>query len=461
MPRATRQFILPLYLFCCLILGGSTRAPWSNMALQLGAVAILGWSALARPRFQAGRPGAQLAVIIAAMLAVIIFQLIPLPPSVWSALPGRGEVAHGFDLLGQRRPWLPLSLAPYDTMTSAQWLLPPLAILAGVLRLGAFREIWMTIGIVVAAFLGVFLGALQLASIDDLTAPWYFYSGTHFGAAVGFFANSNHMAILLVATLPFLVAMYGDRRGSDPSQRARASAGQVAILGGFMVVVFVGIALNGSLAGVALGVVVLAASAFVRARLDQPRARWGLASVGLGGLVAITAMVASPPQNNLTTTGVQNDNLSRYTSFNNSLRATADHFPAGSGVGSFVDVYPAYENPSWVDRWYVNHVHNDYIEVALETGLPGIFLIMAFVAWWMQRVVVIWRSRSIDHFARAATIASAAIMLHSLVDFPLRTTSISALFAFCVALIVGVRRRATIEALGEENELGARHLSLA
>jgi O-antigen ligase len=227
-----------------------------------------------------------------------------------------------------------------------------------------------------------------------------------------------------------------------------------------MMVILVGIALNGSLAGFALGVVVLAASMFVRSRFDQPIARWGLAAVGIGGLIAIAALVASPMQNNLTNAGVENDYSSRYTSFTNSLRATADHFPAGSGLGSFANVYPAYENPAWVDRWYINHVHNDYIELALETGLPGILLIVAFILWWVQRSVVIWRAPTNDHFARAATIASGAILLHSLVDFPLRTTSISTLFAFCVALMVGARRRVIDQVPADDAAPGGRHLAI-
>ena len=459
MARGIRQFIIPLYLLFCLLLGGSTRAPWSNMALQLGAVAILSWSAMGRSRFQAGRPGTQLAMIIAAMVGLVIIQLIPLPPGVWSALPGRDPIAHGFDLLGQPRPWLTLSLAPYGTMASALWLLPPLAILAGTIRLGAYRELWMAIAIVQAALIGVTLGALQLAGVDDASSPWYIYEITNAGVAVGFFANANHMAILLVATLPFLVAMYGGGSGA-PAGRVQASAGRIAVLGGAMMMVLVGIALNGSIAGFVLGALVFGASIFVRARLSPTRVLWAVAAVGLGGLIAIAVLVASPLQSNITSTGVENDYLSRYTLFTNSLRAAADHVPVGSGVGSFADVYPAYENPVLVDRWYVNHVHNDYIELALETGLPGILLIAAFVLWWIQRVVAIWRAPTIDRFARAATIASGAIMLHSLVDFPLRTTSISALFAFCVAIMVGVRRRSTIAAPVKQNEQDARHLSI-
>jgi O-antigen ligase len=243
-------------------------------------------------------------------------------------------------------------------------------------------------------------------------------------------------------------------------RRANSSAGQFVLAGGAMLVVIAGILLNRSLAGLALGLVVLGASALVPARLDQRRAHWGLPVLAICGLIAVAGIVASPLDNNLTASGAEKDVSSRYTSFGNSLRATAEHFPVGSGVGSFAEVYPAYENPDRVDRWYVNHVHNDFIELALETGLPGILIIAAFILWWMQRVTAIWRAPEIDPFARAATIASGAILLHSMVDFPLRVTGISAVFAFCVALMVGVRRLSVVETPGEANAQGARHLAI-
>ena len=42
-------------------------------------------------------------------------------------------------------------------------------------------------------------------------------------------------------------------------------------------------------------------------------------------------------------------------------------------------------------------------------------------------------------FARAASIASAAVLVHSLVDFPLRTAAISACFGMCLALLADSR----------------------
>ena len=42
-----REGIAPVYLFLCLILGGSAQGIWANMVLQLLGIAILAWAALA------------------------------------------------------------------------------------------------------------------------------------------------------------------------------------------------------------------------------------------------------------------------------------------------------------------------------------------------------------------------------------------------------------------------------
>ena len=100
------------------------------------------------------------------------------------------------------------------------------------------------------------------------------------------------------------------------------------------------------------------------------------------------------------------------------------------------------EDPAKVDRYYVNHAHNDYLELAIETGLPGMILMLLFLAWWGRSVWRMLRSPSADHFAMAGAIASAAVLLHSVVDYPLRTAAMSAVFAICLALILQSRRSA-------------------
>ena len=118
---------------------------------------------------------------------------------------------------------------------------------------------------------------------------------------------------------------------------------------------------------------------------------------------------------------------------------------AGSGIGTFEQVYRMNENPAAVDHYYVNHAHNDYLELAIETGLPGLLLLLLFLAWWGNSVWRMVRSPAADHYAMAGAIASAAILLHSVVDYPLRTAAMGAVFAMSLALIVESRRTARSE----------------
>jgi O-antigen ligase len=112
-----------------------------------------------------------------------------------------------------------------------------------------------------------------------------------------------------------------------------------------------------------------------------------------------------------------------------------------------------------VTTTYVNHVHSDWIEIVLETGIFGLALLLAFLAWWTSRAIAIWRASEPDHFARAATIASAAVIAHSLVDYPLRTAAIAAMFAACCAMMAGRRIAPPRAAKAWPAKRPARHLS--
>jgi O-antigen ligase len=125
-----------------------------------------------------------------------------------------------------------------------------------------------------------------------------------------------------------------------------------------------------------------------------------------------------------------------------SAKAARDFMPLGSGIGTFQRVYALYEDHDRLDTsTYVNHAHNDYLEIALETGVPGLIVLGLFLVWWARLAWRVWRPVDVDPFARAGAVGSAVILIHSLVDFPLRTAAIGTCFALCLALLT--RQRAT------------------
>lgn len=455
MPSRLSQAVAPVYLFLCLILGGSTQGVFANMVLQLIGLGLLAWAVLAPapPRHSASER--HLYVLILLSLALIAVQLVPLPAAIWPHLGGRTVVAEGYRLLGVSPPPLSISVAPYDTVATALTLIPPLAMLAAVLRIGT-RRVWLVGALLAAMLAGVLLGIVQVNSPTATRSPWYLYPDTNVGVATGFFANANHMATLLLISIPFLAALLGSARAKRAG--LQHYSGVIALVAAAVVVVLVGLILNGSLAGYGLAVPVVVASTLLLLRPRSPARLW----VGIGAAVlfvgALAGLLLMPIDSSMMRSQARTSVQSRHEILSTSMRAGRDFQPLGSGIGTFARVYALYEDHDRLDpTTRVNHAHDDYVELALETGWPGMLLMLLFVLWWTRAALEAWRAGDAGPFARAAAIASAAILIHSIVDFPLRTSAISACFAMCIALLL--RWRPILPVLVERTELrSARHV---
>jgi O-antigen ligase len=455
MIHGLRLALVPAFLLLCLLLGGASAAGWwANLGLQLAGLLLLLTAAATTRSTPLSAPSRQALTIALLGMALILVQLVPLPPGLWTHLPGRAPVAEGFRLLGQPLPWLPLSLEPYKTIASALWLLPAAAVFAGVVILGAYRSTWVAWVLAAVAVVSVAIGALQLAGGES--SPAYFYEITNFGAMTGFFANANHLATLMLATLPFLAALYLNAVAKGRS--LQKSSGLLVVLAGTAVVIVVGIAGASSIAGAGLAVPVAAASGLLILSRKRRVPAWSAILLALLLAASVAAAFSTPFNNNLTGEKAQSAEDSRRHSFTITSKAAGEFMPVGSGIGSFQQVYREHEDRAGVGPFFMNHAHSDYLELALETGVPGLLLIGLFIAWWLRRTFVLWSRDDGDPFARAATIAIGAMLAHSLVDYPLRTAAMSAVFALCCGLISDPRAKVQARAL-KDPEKAARHLS--
>lgn len=435
MASHARQAAAPVYLLLCLLLGGSQQGIWANMVLQLLGVALIAWSALERPAAALGLPARQLLWLALAALAVVALQLVPLPFDWWAQLGGRSSLAADYGVLVLSPATLPASLTPYRSLSTLLTWIPPIAMFCAIARLNAYRPSWLCAALIAGVAAGIVLGALQVAGPDYRTSPWYLFEDTNFGMATGFFANANHMAVLLVITLPFLAALAAAARGSGKQRYSMllASAGFLTL------VILVGLALNRSLAGLTLVLPAVAGAGLI---LLPPRSPWRGRAAAVAGvllLVAVAAIASSAVGSARLGEDAATSVQSRAEMLRVTARAVGDFLPFGSGLGSFPEVYRLYEDPLAVTAIYVSHAHNDYAEIALELGVAGVALIAAFLAWWAVAAWGAWRSLGSQPYARAASIATAIILVHSLVDFPLRTAAIGACFAMGLALLADRR----------------------
>lgn len=427
MIAAPRRWIAPAYLLACMLLGGSIQGVGFVLILQLVGIALLGWALLDGSHWH-WRPQARALPWIAGLLAIVAsLQLVPLPPAIWSALPGRAEIVEGYRLLGQPLPWRPVSLAPDNSIAVLLAFIPPLAMAVLILKARAYSAAGIAVALIVAALVAIGLGFAQVTS----DGRYYLYPFVAMGTPAGQFANPNHAAVLLLATIPFAAAAAATRWSSAKKASDRLVA--LILAGLFLTLLALAIALNGSLAIVLIALPTAVASAFLFLPAGQVRlARIGLL-LGVLLLVGVAALSVGA-RHGLGDSG-RVSMESRQQIWSRTTQAIGDHWVSGSGLGTFADVYPQYEDPAKVDRYYVNHAHNDYLELFLELGIAGIIVAALFLFWWARCALAVWRSPDAHAFARAATIASAVLLLHSAVDFPIRTAALAALFGTLIALM--------------------------
>lgn len=439
--RAT--LVTGAFLGLCLLAGGGTRQGLPIEALlQLVALALLPyalWRLTQRPLSRAALLGL---IWFALLAAVIAAQLVPLPESWWTDLAGRDELARELALAGVAAGARPISLDPDATLRALFALLPPLT--AGLLALGLRRhqQVRLLQGLLIVAIGSALLGLAQLASGPDSPLRWHAITNT--GGAVGVFANRNHLATLLVIGLPLAAAQMinaGARIVAGEQRPRRTAALAAGVLAGLLLLL--GLAMVKSRAGVLLaGVAVAACAAMLwRRHEDDERPRRGvkrwLALSGLAGLIlaiqfgfwGLMQRFEVDPMDDL-----------RWTISRNTMTA-AEHFGRlGVGAGGFIAAYQSTEPPEDRDAILINRAHNDWAEWRLEGGWPLLGVIalgLLLLAW---RTVQAWRERGDPAlWQRAAVIGLWLILLHSLGDYPLRTTALSVVAA--VLLVHALRER--------------------
>jgi O-antigen ligase len=117
--------------------------------------------------------------------------------------------------------------------------------------------------------------------------------------------------------------------------------------------------------------------------------------------------------------------------------ASLDHLPFGSGLGSFETVYRVVENRLLMGEAFINHAHNDFLELWLETGVPGLVILSLFLAVWMKGAFAAWEAQGPDAvFTQAGVVGTAILLTYSAVEYPLRTIALSTVFAFYCALVL-------------------------
>lgn len=448
---STQFYMFAIFIGIVFLTGGGSRDDIQSLVfLRPMALLFCGYAlVMMEPAHWRGRKF-PLFIAVALML-LLILQLIPLPPAVWTVLPERQLFADIANIAGIEQPWRPLSLSPSKTLNSLFSLAIPIAAMMLYLNLDRkYRQRVVPVFIVLCGISAI-LALLQLAGPSR--GPLYLYRISNFDNGVGLFANRNHQGVMLSVAIVMLGWYAGFlKSGARLSSLKFYSA--VATILVFVPLIFV----TGSRAGLLLMVPGLLVALFFiyvgrylsestfRGRKSRSAKNWSFSPrhlVLLAGAIAIAVFVALPI---LFSRSLAYDRLFgaselselRLQVLPTILAMAKDYLPWGSGFGSFEHLYKIYEPRELLSPSYLNQAHNDWLQFVIEGGIPAILIGVAATIWFLIRIAKLifnWRASQFSKYGALMCIVVVSFFLAaSVADYPLRVPSIIAVFSVMLCI---------------------------
>ena len=378
---------------------------------------------------------------------ITLFQSLPLPESIISLLsPFR------FRILSQSQAIIanPSDLATlsYAPLTSLAWW----AFLLGLfLFFLVFRETFISdknLKILIRILLGVAIleaiyGIIQ-ALVPSLGVLWVDYIKSYLGDARGTYINRNHFAGFMEMMLPLGLA-YTLAAGSwhkKISFKALISSDRSNFqffLSIGLIVMALALLLSQSRAGIFSGVLGFLTFALLMRSSggELPRSFWVVISV----IVAMVSFYSikigiDPVLERFLRIGKA---TSRFDIWRDSMAMIKDH-PFGIGLAAFKQVFPVYNVSNFSDTRFI-YMHNDYLQLLVETGWIGFLaLVGGFYIFLVRSIFKIQHMRlqsdPMRFFLSIGALSGLVSMaFHSFFDFNLQMPANCVYFVMLIGIV--------------------------
>lgn len=161
-----------------------------------------------------------------------------------------------------------------------------------------------------------------------------------------------------------------------------------------------------------------------------------VALLGLGGFVAVQSGALVQQRLGGVEREMEGLTGSRIALYALTLEGIARRPLAGSGLGSFSAIYLELRDESTATEM-LNHVrvHNSYLEIALEAGVPAALLMFGTLGTILALQLLSLRRPGVERrFPGIAASATLLFAVHSLVDFPVQMPGIAVTYAALAGL---------------------------
>lgn len=402
--RETGKYVLGSVLILALLLGGGTTTGlYTDTVIQLAAFLASAY-VLATPA-RDGLSSSVATLIILCVVALYAVQVVPLPAVLVDAL--QPEALRPMTGEGDPFAFRFISIGVGRTIESALFAASCLAFFLALLRLRIDQLHAMLPFFWVGVVCNGLAAAIQYSLVSDVAIEGFL----PYTINAGLFANQNHFSTLVFIAIPLIVYM-----GIFQNRLA------VSIL--FIAACLLLLLAAGSRAGVVIGLVVTSLSIVFLATRSA-----------LGGRLLLAIFVVLALYMVGTWTRISAEAVDPEFGRGEFARTTIEGIKAnwltGIGFGNFVEGYKIYEAPDMIFRVFVNHAHNDYLELVFEGGVVAALLLLAYLAVVAYRLAVVRQTA----FQKAAGLSLLFVLVHSLVDYPLRTMAIAMVFALLNAIM--------------------------
>lgn len=405
--------LLAAIVLCAPLVFGCVE-PWSQALLEAACFSLAGFCCFIRT------PPALIRAPLSGMCIVLAIGLLQLMSSaaVFGAPQGRLFTA-----------------APRATRESALLWGAYTALLWGVPRVvprvDAARR--LAAWIFVSGLLVAVVGLMQLASgTKAIYGLWYGGAGSD---PFGPYYNCDHAASAMSMSFCMGAALFWSRLravgvdagGALPADFIRTQAGRAALLlllaAGLLARPSQGALLSLASAGWIIGILAAAST-----EESSPRRKaWAVLIAALAaGLAALYGGAAG----SVGATGTFDTSITvRLALYESGLRMLRASPMFGWGLGSFPHAFAPFQDDSIPG--IVDHIHNDWLELALDCGLVGLVAFaLSIIVLWCKSALALLRADSGESrmIVAGALAAVAAYSLHGLVDFSMHVPANAALF---------------------------------
>lgn len=405
------------------LVGGAPLTSLGVLVLVASAVLLLAATASSPEAARLADLPWQSQAALASIIVLPVLQVIPLPSAVWHALPGQEIRRVILATIGQADSWQPVSLTPLVTLEAAIACLTLVALVATMLLLndGQLRKIgWLLLAIV---SIDIAIGTLQVASGGYPILR----ESRNQGVMLGLFANKNHMALFVAAAMPLAWWVLDVRRHRDTKSY---------LFFGWCLLALVALAATNSRSGLVAGVV---AAVTLGLQLLPRRSVRVRGAALLGAVLAVAIVSFTNPFGSLFRRFTEVDDDLRWNFWVQSMPLLKTYWPLGAGASSFTQLFIVNEQLAWVKPTYVNAAHNDYLQLVIEFGLPGVAVAALFLTALVRSGTMTRGSSAGSGTMKAIRAGSIIIILfalQSVVDYPLRRVATLPMFAMATVLIL-------------------------